>query len=182
MDAKQWAALIALPMATISISAYAVDYLSAAQAQQLLFPGATAFVSRPVTLSSEQKRAIKKRSGVRQRWDEQEVWRVERQGEFAGWFIVDNVIGKHEFITYGAALSPEGTVLGIEIMSYRETHGDEVREVQWREHFVGKTLDDQFKLDKDVPNISGATLSSRNLLDGVKRLLVLQQEVLGDGG
>jgi hypothetical protein len=32
----------------------------------------------------------------------------------------------------------------------------------------------------DVPNISGATLSCRNVMDGVKRLLVLQQIALPD--
>lgn len=181
MNANQWAVLLSLPVAAVVATAYAVDYLTAAEAQQLLFPAATEFVSKSVTLSPEQKKLIKQRSGLRQRWDEQAVWRVVRDGEFAGWFIVDNVIGKHEFITYGVGLSPQGYVVGIEIMNYRETHGDEVREAEWREHFVGKTLGDQFKLDKDVPNISGATLSSRNLLDGVKRLLVLQQAVLGDG-
>ena len=180
MNANQWVAMVSLPLAVIVAPAFAADYLTAAEAQQLLFPEVTEFVSTPVTLSAEHKKIIKQRSGLRQRWDEQAVWRVERDGEFAGWFIVDNVIGKHEFITYGVGLSPDGEVVGIEIMSYRETHGDQVREAEWREHFVGKTLGDQFKLDKDVPNISGATLSSRNLLDGVKRLLVLQQVVLGD--
>ena len=93
-------------------------------------------------------------------------------------WLSDNVIGKHEFITYAAGLSPDGHVVGIEILSYRETHGDEVREAAWRKNFKGKTLDDKFKLDVDVPNISGATLSSRNVTDGVKRLLALQKVVL----
>ena len=53
-----------------------------------------------------------------------------------------------------------------------------MREAAWRKNFKGKTLDDKFKLDVDVPNISGATLSSRNVTDGVKRLLALQKVVL----
>ena len=51
---------------------------------------------------------------------------------------------------------------------------------EWRDHFKGKTLDDKFKLDVDVPNISGATLSCRNVTDGIKRLLALQKVVLRD--
>jgi Na+-transporting NADH:ubiquinone oxidoreductase subunit NqrC len=50
-----------------------------------------------------------------------------------------------------------------------------VREPGWRRHFVGKTLADRFKLDEDVPNISGATLSCRNVTDGVKRLLAIHK-------
>ena len=37
-------------------------------------------------------------------------------------------------------------------------------------------------LDKDITNISGATLSCRSLSDGVKRLLALQQVALSHGG
>ena len=39
-------------------------------------------------------------------------------------------------------------------------------------------LADPFKLDRDIPNISGATLACRNVTDGVKRLLALKHAVL----
>jgi Na+-transporting NADH:ubiquinone oxidoreductase subunit NqrC len=60
-------------------------------------------------------------------------------------------------------------------MTYRETYGGGVRNPIWRQHLVGKTLADPFKLDEDVPNISGGTLSSRNVMDGVKRVLAIQK-------
>lgn len=164
-----------IPMAFVAAPAVATDYLSIPQAQQLLFPTATSFSERPTLFDSDARSAIKSRAGTRQRQDHQPIWRVESQGQFQGWFIVDDVIGKHEYITYAAAISPSGEVLGIEVLSYRETHGGEVREESWRANFKGKTLKDPFRLDEDVPNISGATLSCRNLLDGVKRLLVIQQ-------
>jgi Na+-translocating ferredoxin:NAD+ oxidoreductase RnfG subunit len=72
-------------------------------------------------------------------------------------------------------------VLGIEILVYRETHGGQVHDAAWRKMFVGKTLEHRFKLDEDIPNISGATLSSRNVMQGVKRLLALRQVALADG-
>ncbi len=174
---RDWAAVLLAPAVAVVAPAHAADYLTAAQAQKILFPDARSFVETPVTLSDVQKKQIRKLSGLRQRWDKQAVWRAEGPDGTLGWFIVDNVVGKHEYITYGAALSPEGKVIGIEIMSYRETHGDEVRRASWRQNFAGKTLGDQFKLDKDIPNISGATLSCRNLTDGVKRLLAFQQAV-----
>jgi len=176
------ASLFLLPVAVMSLPAQATDYLSVAQAQTLLFPAAKAFVERPIKLDEAQRDRVKSASGVRQRWDEQKAWRAEREGQLLGWFIVDEVIGKHEFISYATAISPDGKVLGLEILSYRETHGGQVREASWRKHFAGKTLADPFKLDEDVPNISGATLSCRNILDGVKRLLVLHKFYLAGGG
>lgn len=178
MKQSDWNALLLLPVAAISAPAYAVDYFTAEQAQKQLFPEAQGFKPMLVKLSEAQRDKIKALSGVRQRWEEQKVWRVEKDGKLAGWFVADDVVGKHEFITYGVGISPDGHVVGIEIMSYRETKGGQVREESWRKHFVGKTLADPFKLDEDVPNISGATLSSRNVLDGVKRLLALQKVAL----
>ena len=52
---------------------------------------------------------------------------------------------------------------------------------EWRQAFVGKTLTDAFKLDQDIPNIAGATLSCKNVTNGVKRLLALQQVALSRG-
>lgn len=171
--------LLMIPAAIVAVSpAFANDYLSVAQAQKALFPEADRFVETPVLLTDGQRDTIEDKAGVSQRWKKQDVWRAEKDGKLIGWFIVDNVIGKHEFITYAVALLPEGKVKSIEIMSYRETRGEQVREASWRKMFEGKTLADPFKLDKDVPNISGATLSCKNIMNGVKRLLVLQKVAL----
>ncbi|HEY8876396.1 MAG TPA: FMN-binding protein [Roseateles sp.] len=171
-----------LPLAAITLPAYATDYLTVAQAQTLLFPAAKNFEARPLKLSDAQRDRIKAASGLRQRWEEQKVWRAERDGKLVGWFIVDEVIGKHEFITYATGIAPDGSVTGIEVLSYRETHGGQIRDAEWRRRFVGKTLASPFKLDEDVPNISGATLSCRNVTDGVKRLLTLHKLFLAEAG
>ena len=169
-----------MPLAAIVMPAFAVDYLSVAEVQKELFPAAKQFAEYPISLTKDEIKTIKKLSGVRQRQDKQPIWRVSAEQKLQGWLIVDDVIGKHEYITYALALSPEGKVLGLEIMSYRETHGGEVRDKTWRDHFVNKTVKSTLKLDEDIPNISGATLSSRNITDGVKRLLVLHQLKLKD--
>jgi Na+-translocating ferredoxin:NAD+ oxidoreductase RnfG subunit len=178
---RDWLAVLALPTVMLSTPAFAVDYLTVEQAQQVLFPQADSFIDRHIMLSDVQRDRIKQLSGMRQRWETQPIWRAEKAGQLLGWFIKDEVVGKHEFITYGVALTPDGHVLGLEIMSYRETHGAQIRDAAWRNNFVGKTLASSFKLDEDIPNISGATLSCRNVMDGVKRLLALQQVVLGNG-
>jgi len=172
-------ALIVLPAALCaSAGVYGAEYLTIPAAQKALFPDATNFVETPVTLSSAQRDEIKRLSGSRQRNDTQAVWRAERNGELLGWVIVDDVVGKHEFITYAAAISPADKVLGIEVLVYRETYGSGIREDQWRKQFVGKTLKDKFELDEDITNITGATLSCRNVTNGVKRLLALAQVAL----
>jgi Na+-transporting NADH:ubiquinone oxidoreductase subunit C len=165
---------VALPIsALVAPSAFAVQYLSIDQAQKAIFPGKT-FTAAPIKLTSAQKKAIEQASGGRVLHDEQQVWRVSG----GGWFIVDEVVGKHEFITYAVGLNADGPIKQIEVMDYRETYGGEIRNEKWRAQFVGKTSRSTLKLDRDIKNISGATLSCRHITDGVKRLLAFYEVVL----
>lgn len=174
--------LIALPAVVIGAPAWTAEYVTEQAAQRAMFPAATAFVPVKLALTDTQRNEIKRLSGVRQRESTQPVWRAEQQGKLLGWFVVDEVVGKHEFITYAAAISPDGHLLAVDVLVYRETYGFQVREAAWRSQFVGKTLGDAFKLDADVTNITGATLSCRNVSNGLKRLLALQKVVLANAG
>lgn len=165
--------VVAAPVLACATPVWSADFLTVDQARLALFPGSTAVTEQPVRLTTAQRKQIRELSGVTQRSETQAVWKVSRDGKDAGWFIVDQVIGKHEYIVYAAGIAPDGKVTGIEILSYRETHGGQVQREDWRRNFVGKKLADPFKLDADIPNISGATLSCRNLMNGVKRLLAL---------
>jgi hypothetical protein len=150
----RWPAYIAAPLAICVPAAHATVYLTVEQAQQSLFRGAS---FTPVDLAGREH-----------------AWRVS----LGGWFIVDQVLGKHELITYALGIDAQGRARGIEILEYRETHGGEVRDAAWRAQFAGKSAADPLQLDRDIRNISGATLSCRHITDGVKRLLKLYEREL----
>ena len=169
----KWLPIICAPVAAIAIPAYAATYLTVEQAQQAIFPGqklARSFI----TLTNEQAREIERRSDANVRHKEIQLWKVDH----GGFFIVDEVVGKHEFITYAVGLNADGTVKQIEIMTYRESYGYEVRNADWRAQFVGKNASAPLKLNKDIKNISGATLSCRHITDGVKRVLATYEVAL----
>jgi len=167
-------AFIALPVsALVAPSAFAVQYLTVEQAQRAIFPGKS-LTAAPVELTGAQRKAIEQASGVRVLRNKQPVWKVGG----GGWFIVDEVVGKHEFITYAVGLNADGSVKQIEIMDYRETYGGQIRDQKWRAQFVGKTAKSPLKLEADIKNISGATLSCRHVTDGVKRLLAFYEVAL----
>jgi len=173
----RWILLVpAAALAPASLTAYAVSYLSIEQAQLQMFQGeslAPAFVN----LSDEQVRQIEARSGVDVRRREVRLWKASG----GGWFIADDVVGKHEFITFALALTADGKVKQVEVLDYRESYGGQVRDAGWRAQFTGKTASDPVRLGTDIRNISGATLSSKNLTNGVRRLLAFHEIVLGHG-
>lgn len=171
MRHSDWFTLIpAAIVATVPANAHATVYMSVQQAQQAMFPGAT-FADRSANLTDPQRKAIAKASGTSAPKN-QRVWEARVNESRAGWLMIDRVIGKHEYITYAVALLADGTVASVEILEYRETYGGEVRNANWRRQFVGKKAGQDMKLGRDIKNISGATLSSRNITDGVRRLLV----------
>lgn len=142
----------ALPAAAIvsaASPAYAVQYLSIEEAQKQAFPSATQFTEVQAG----------------------RVWKAEAGGKVAGFFVFDRVIGKHLFIDYAVALTPGGAVHKVEILQYRESYGGEIRSPSWLAQFVGKTGGSALKINGDIRNISGATLSSTHVTEGVKRIL-----------
>jgi Na+-translocating ferredoxin:NAD+ oxidoreductase RnfG subunit len=142
-----WTAPAALVMSVGS--AHAVQYLSLAEAQRHAFPSATNFS----VVQADR------------------IWRAEAGGRVVGFFIFDRVIGKHLYIDYSVALDPSGRIRQVDILQYRESYGGEIRSPSWLAQFVGKTNSSQLQVGSDIRNISGATLSSHHVTEGVKRIM-----------
>lgn len=171
--------LIYLPVACLSAAApvQATVYLSIEQAQQLMFPG-VALTADARQLSDAQRQAIQQDSGVAVPSAAVQAWRAAD----GGWFIVDQVIGKHSPIRFALALDAHGAVRQIEILEYIESYGGEVRLASWRHQFVGKQHSDQLQIEHNIKNISGATLSCNHVTEGVRRLLSTYALVLVSNG
>jgi hypothetical protein len=137
---------LTLPVAAVvsmSTSSYAVQYLSVNEAQKLAFPTA--------------------------HFTEIQPGRVWKAGT-GSIFVVDQVIGKHLYIDYAVSIEG-GRIRRVDILAYRESYGGEIRSPSWLAQFVGKTSTSPLKVGNDIRNISGATLSSLHVTEGVKRIL-----------
>jgi hypothetical protein len=95
-----------------------------------------------------------------------------------GHVFVDEVIGRQNLITYAVGIDVSGALRNLEIMAYRESHGGEVRNPAWRAQFNGHEDLDHLRFRTDIKNISGATLSSEHLTEGVRWLMALWQSTL----
>jgi FMN-binding domain len=171
--------LILLPLGCLTAAApvSATVYMSVEQAQGLMLPG-VALTPDFRTLTEEQMRAVASDSGVSSARNELQAWRAAD----GGWFIAEQVIGKHSPIRFAVTLDAKGAVRQIEILEYIESYGGEVRLPAFRHQFTGKTRNDHVELEQNIHNISGATLSCRHLTEGVRRLLSIYALVLaGDG-
>jgi hypothetical protein len=146
-DWVRWTLPVAAVTAVAS-PAYAVVYMSVAAAQKAAFPSATSFVDH-----------------------DGRSWKAMAGDRLLGLVVLDHVIGKHLYIDYTVAFDTSGRVTKVDILQYRESYGGEVRESGWLSQFVGKSGGSALRVGSDIRNISGATLSSLHLTEGIKRLL-----------
>jgi electron transport complex protein RnfG len=160
------ATLVAVP------SVYATEYMGIEAAQRAAFPEATSFAPVLLSLDADARArlaAAARPPGAR----DPRVWRAMAGTRWLGTFYADAVIGKQEYIGYALALDTAGRVLRVDVLDYRETHGWEIRNERWRAQFTGKSVADPVEINRDIANISGATLSCRHVTEGVRRLLAL---------
>lgn len=148
-----------------AITVNAKQYLTLEQARQQLW-GDASMTMVDIELTPEQVKEIQNQSDVRVRNTKLHAWKVDD----GGWFIIDQVIGKHENIDIAFAYKEDGTFIDFEIMTYRETYGYEVANPKWRKQFYGVSFHQHLKLDDQIINISGATLSCKHITDGINRL------------
>ncbi|WP_211452789.1 FMN-binding protein [Collimonas antrihumi] len=159
-------------------SAFATQYLTVEQAQQVMFPDATGFKDTSLQLSGEQMKQVEKLSGLPARSVSWRVFAAYKGDAQLGYVVLDDVVGKFELISYAVAVNPDASIKQIEILTYRESHGFEIKSPAWRKQFVGKTAAAGLTIGDGIASISGATLSCTHVTDGVRRIAAIAQVML----
>ncbi len=158
--------LAPVAVATLLSSPVAVaeTFLSVEEAQQLIFPGAQ-FTVADFTLSEADVDKLREASHATVFRAKVKLWSVST----GGWFFLDQVLGRDDRLTYAVGMNEDGTLKSIEILECTGEYG-QVRSAEWRQTFTGKRFQ-SVHLSKEIPNISGATLSAAHIADGVTRVL-----------
>jgi len=179
-DTRYWAPLVVLAAVAgvTPATAFGADYLSVAQAQKVMFPSATSFVAQPVALTEEQRKALSAKAGTRVNPAMWNVFAAKSGDMLLGYVVTDAVIGKFQLINYAVAFGTDGAIRDVEILSYREEHGSEVRTREWRKQFEGKTNAAPLQLGEDIQGISGATMSCTHVTEGIRRLAIYVDTML----
>ena len=156
----------------------AADYLSVEGAQKGLFPQADGFSELALNLNATQRAQIASLAGAQPAHRSLRVFRAVRSGELVGYALVDEVIGREAFITYAVGIDAAGRLGALEVLTYRESHGGEIRNEVWRRQFAGRQSLAQLRVRTDIQNIAGATLSCEHVTEGVRWLMALWQVAL----
>ena len=132
---------------------------------------------KKLTLDDAQRATVEGRLGTRPPASVT-VYYGTTGGHIDGFAIIDNEMGQHEPITFGVLIGTDGAMKRLEIMVYRESYGDDVREARFRRQFAGRKASDPVRHGADIVAVSGATISSKAMASGARRSLVLVDELV----
>jgi len=155
---------------------HAEVFMSEDDAVKLMLPKSQRIRRELIRLTQEKKELIEQRIGWKFPEESFEVYIGETSDKVDGYALLHNTIGKHRHMTYMVGVDGEGRCVNVELLVFREAKGSEVGKKRFNSQYEGKTLSDPIKINKDIINISGATMSVRSISAGVKRVLVLVDE------
>lgn len=154
--------------------------LTSEAGRRQLFPEAHAFFRQQRAISAEVGAALGRALGRDLGMDSLEVYLAcDLHNQVLGYAVVAEEIGKYRPITFMVGVTPRFTVREVAVMVYRESRGGEVRRSRFLSQYRGKGLRDPLLLNRDIVNISGATLSVRALNVGVRKALLLLEALYG---
>lgn len=100
---------------------------------------------------------------------------VYRAGEQLGFAVVADEQGKYRPITFMAGIDTSLRIVDVRVLVYRESRGGEVRHTRFLKQYRGKSLDNAIRINRDIVNITGATVSVNALNAGVRKALAVAE-------
>lgn len=158
----------------------AAPAVSLEDAAKRAFPEATAFHDQLIAATPEDVKAMVATGGSPPRASAFRALAAMKGDQPLGWIVADGVIGKFEVIDYAVAIGADGKVKSVEVLTYRESHGGEIKLPAWRAQFTGKDASAPIRIGADIANVSGATLSCTHVTDGVRHLVGLVARMRAD--
>lgn len=150
------------------------------EALKTAFPEAEKIEKLEIFLSDEQASEIESIS--RSRLDSRLfiAYKGMRGDKILGYAIIETHTLRTKTETVMFVVNPEGTLDHAEILAFFEPPeympGD-----NWIELFYGKSARDSVRIGKDIPNITGATITSNSFAQTVRQMLAIVQVSLLHG-
>ena len=151
-------------------------YLTEEQALREVFSHCDEILFNVVPLTKEEKSQLQNKLRRKIYEDFFVVYMGIKSGEVTGYAIITEEIGKFHPYTFVVSVDLMGEIDKIAILVYRESRGSEIAKKRFLYQFKGKSLKNKIRINRDIINISGATMSVVTMCKGVKKILAVIDE------
>ena len=152
------------------------EFMTEDEAVKAILPQSQRIRKETLRLAQDKKSTVEQRIGWKFPEDSFDLYIGETGDKVDGYAMIHNTIGKYKPMTYMVGVDPKGNCTDVELLVFRDAKGSEVGKKRFNSQYDGKTVTDPIRINKDIINISGATMSVRSMNAGVKRVLVLVDE------
>ena len=151
-------------------------YLTEEQALKEVFPRCDEVLFNVISLTKEEKSQLQNSLRRKIYEDFFIVYMGMKSGKVTGYAMITEEIGKFHPYTFIVSVDLKGKINKIAILVYRESRGSDIAKKRFLYQFKGKSLKNKIRINKDIINISGATMSVVTMCKGVKKVLVVIDE------
>lgn len=152
------------------------SFLTEEQALAVVFPDCDEIVADNLVLTPEEKSHLETVLSRRLCEDGFVVYRGKKGGVLQGYAIITEEIGKFHPFTFIVGVQPDGKINNLAILVYRESRGGEIAKKRFLYQFIGKSFKNPIRINKDIINITGATMSVQWMCAGVRKALAVISE------
>ena len=135
-------------------------------------------VKKNILLTSEDVKKIQTEAKTKLSSKTYRIYIAKKGTKTLGYGILINkkVRSKNGVVMY---LISDGVLKGIEIIAFNEPH-EYIPNKTWQEQFKEIKTDKMLQLSRDIPTITGATLSARSVTDGSRIAFAIYNNLLKD--
>ena len=159
---------------TLLINSYAFSkvYMTRDEALKLVFPDASEIVKKNIFLNSDQVKEIESLARTKLESKLYLFYEGKKGDETLGYAVIDTHQLRTMTETVIIVINPDGTHRMTEILAFFEPP-DYKPEDNWIDLFNGKALNDSLWIGRDIPNITGATITANALMNSIRRVLAV---------
>lgn len=130
-----------------------------------------------ILLTNIQAKKIQDESNVKLETNIFKVFKAEQNGKIIGYGILINkkIRSKNGVVLY--LISTDSVLKSIEVIAFNEPM-EYIPSKKWISQFENVKTQTPLNLSKDIPTITGATLSAKSFVDGSKIAFAIYNEVL----
>lgn len=155
---------------------YSKVLVSPIEAMQENYGNHTVISKKNIILSKAQFKNIQKDARAKLDTKIYRIYKATKDEKVLGYGMLINrkVRSKNAVVLYFIS---QNILLGIEIIAFNEPL-EYLPAKRWNEQFINIDTDKTLQLNRDIPSISGATLSAKSVVEGSRLAFALYNELL----
>jgi Na+-translocating ferredoxin:NAD+ oxidoreductase RnfG subunit len=110
-----------------------------------------------------------------------QLFNLTQTKQHTGYIFIDEGRGRHEVFTFMIVLNPKLEIEFVYVLEYNEVYGMEISGKKWLKKFKGFNPKTKIIFNKTIDAISGATISSKSIIEGISLVLQKMDELNNKG-